>query len=53
MTVLVDQSGRLFSKKKCSLKDIVVNQEVWGGTVCDLVLKAIWSLLYIVQYVPI
>lgn len=31
MTVLVDQSGRLFSKQKCSLKDIVANQEVWGG----------------------
>ncbi len=29
MTVLVDQSGRLFTRGKCTLKDIVANQEVW------------------------
>lgn len=30
MTVLVDQSGRVFTRGKCTLKDIVVNQQVWA-----------------------
>ncbi|CAL1149067.1 unnamed protein product [Cladocopium goreaui] len=28
MTVLIDQSGHLFGKKKCSIKDLIVNKEV-------------------------
>ena len=28
MTLLHDQSGRLFTHQKCSLKDILVNKEV-------------------------
>lgn len=34
MTLLVDQSGRLFTNRKCSIKDILINREVWcvGGT---------------------
>ena len=27
MTVLIDQSGHLFGKKKCSIKDLIVNKE--------------------------
>lgn len=30
MTILVDSSGRLFTKGKCTIKDILVNQEDWG-----------------------
>lgn len=35
MTILVDHSGKLFSKEKCTIKDLIVNKEVsivaWGG----------------------
>ncbi len=30
MSLLVDQSGRLFTHQKCSLKDILCNKEVGG-----------------------
>jgi len=30
MTILVDSSGRLFTKGKCTIKDLLVNREVWG-----------------------
>ena len=31
LTVLVDHSGKLFTRQKCTIKDIIVNQEVWDG----------------------
>lgn len=28
MTILVDHSGKLFTKEKCTIKDLIVNKEV-------------------------
>lgn len=39
MTVLVDQSGRVFTRGKCTLKDIVVNQQVWAYIYIYMIFK--------------
>ncbi|CAL1135652.1 unnamed protein product [Cladocopium goreaui] len=33
LTVLVDHSGKLFTRQKCTIKDIIVNQEVLLATI--------------------
>ena len=47
MTILVDQSGRVFTKGKCTIKDILVNKEVWGWVAkFELVLSYYHSKLF-------